>query len=252
MLFFTITSLFGQTGKEQFSDQTSIWDELDKNELTLIFSNALTGDPISDASVNISGIGDYKSDYEGRAHFPIPSEDGHYQVIFMKEGYIKTVFKIEIMAGTLFFNRFSISPTMPLEYLRVVLDWGENPRDLDAHIIKRGSYHISYRKMKVSDDRVTKLDRDDVDRYGPETITSNRIDENAVYNYFVHDYSNRRSSSSKKLSESKACIKIYGNNSLLRVFHIQREQIGTYWDVFKIENGAIIPVNVVSGDQPRN
>ncbi len=39
---------------------------------------------------------------------------------------------------------YSISPTLPADNLRVVLDWGDEPQDLDAHFVKRGGYHVSY------------------------------------------------------------------------------------------------------------
>ncbi|MBK6681726.1 MAG: hypothetical protein IPG53_17880 [Ignavibacteriales bacterium] len=88
---------------------------------------------------------------------------------------------MEVMAGTIIRNRYSISPKMPLGYLRVVLDWGDSPRDLDAHLVKTNGYHISYRNMMVSADGVAKLDRDDLDGQGPETITATSIDKNGEY-----------------------------------------------------------------------
>ena len=217
--------------------------------LTLWFFNALNGEEIPGAVVNITVVGEYTTDPEGKAVFEIPL-DGHYSVVFSREGFITTQFEIEVMAGTLFFNLFSVSPVMPIGNMRVVLDWGDNPRDLDAHLVKRDSYHISYRNMRVSDDEVSRLDRDDTDGYGPETITSNHVDENAVYQFFVHDYTNKNMRESRSLSDSKACVKVYEGDRLLNIFQVPLDKKGTYWHVFNIQNSQVVEVNNISNSEP--
>ncbi|MCU0645044.1 MAG: hypothetical protein MUC94_12380 [bacterium] len=227
--------------KERMQD---VFDELDFEKLALRFFNALDGKPIPDATVVIEQIGTFQSDVKGRISFPIPENDGFYNVNFSKKGFINSNFKIEIQAGSLFFNRFSVSPSIPIGTLRVVLDWGETPKDLDAHFVKKDDYHISYRNMKVSADGVAMLDRDDVTSYGPETITANRIDESAIYYYYIHDYTNRNNPSNTSLSNSKACVKVFGgNNQLLEVFQVPLNQSGNHWPVFKIENGSLNSLN---------
>ena len=243
----TANCALGQSTRQNIED---VFRELESRELTLWFFNALDGTPLVEAKVEIENFGAYTSNYEGKIIFKIPP-DGSYEVRFEKSGYIKSVFRIEIMAGTLFFNRFSVSPTMPIGTLRVALDWGEEPRDLDAHLMKQGGYHISYRNKKVSADGVARLDRDDNDSFGPETITANTVDENGVYRYFVHDYTNRRDKKSRSLSNSKASVKVYGgDNKLLNVFKIPENLSGVYWHVFTIENGEVIQVMKVGGKQP--
>jgi len=214
-------------------------------KLSLHFFDAITGKPIPNGAVNIEKIGDFSSDLDGTVQFDIPEQDDAYKVVFTKDGYIESTFKIEIVVGTIFFNRFSISPQMPVEKLRIVLDWDQSPNDLDAHFLKQGRYHVSYRNMRISSDKITMLDRDDMDGFGPETITSTKIDKEAVYNYLVHDYSNRNNPQSDLLCKSKATIKVFGNNQLLYVFQIPKEIVGTTWSVFKITNGKIISINQI-------
>ena len=67
----------------------------------------------------------------------------------------------EVIAGTIFWNRFTVSPNIEMGSIRIVLDWDKKPKDLDAHFVKEGDYHISYHNMKVSDDGSARLDRDD-------------------------------------------------------------------------------------------
>lgn len=223
--------------------------ELEDYELTLHFFNALNADPIPNATVEISGVGVFKSDLDGRVMFPIPP-DMIYQVRFIHKDFISSDFTIEVAVGSLFFNRFSISPRLPVGSIRIVLDWGKNPVDLDAHFIKNGSYHISYHNMKVSSDGVSRLDRDDTSSFGPETITSNRIDQSNRYIYFIHDYTNKSKEGSLSLSKSQGNVKIFGNDQLLHSISVQPDISGRFWKVFEIINGEIVLINEVSEVNP--
>ncbi len=220
--------------------------ELSENKLTLRFFNALNGKGIAGAAVTIQSLdGEYFTNEEGAVSFPALAEDGVYQVSFRAKKYVPTEFPIEIMAGTIFFNRFSVSPQLDIKYLRVILDWDESPQDLDAHFVKEGAYHISFRDMKTLADGNGQLDRDDMDAYGPETITLTEISHTSTYEYFVHDFSNQHNTSSNALSQSKATVKVYGEGKLLNVFQIPERKAGTVWKVFSIRNGGIVEVNTV-------
>jgi hypothetical protein len=229
--------------------QTDMGDAFDELEgmLNLYFFNALDGKPIANGSVTIMNIDEFQTDYEGKISFGIPERDTIYKVLFKKDGYIDSEFQIEIMAGTIFFNRFSVSPKLPFGALRAVLDWDANPGDLDAHLIKKNCYHISYHQMRISDDKVSRLDRDDMNGYGPETITTTKIDDNAEYLYLVHDYTDRARTDSQALSKSKAAVKIYSNDQLLYVLKVPANVRGNYWQVFKIVKGEIVILNTISG-----
>jgi 5-hydroxyisourate hydrolase-like protein (transthyretin family) len=213
-----------------------------EGQLTLHFFDALNGKPIEGAKVSIENIGEFKTDFKGEVHFESDAMDEHPTVIFEHPEYITSKFNIQITAGTIFFNRFSVSPVMKIGDIRIVLDWDKDPRDLDAHFVKEGGYHISFRNMRVASDSEAKLDRDDTDSYGPETITVNSIDQNANYEYYVHDYTNRGNENSNALSKSKATVKVYSRTQgLLYVFTVPLNLQGTKWSVFKIINGKIIP-----------
>jgi len=219
--------------------------------LTLRFLNALNGEPIIGGSVTVASNETSATDSTGKILFAIPEDDGRYSVNFEMPGFITTKFEIEIAAGTMFANWFSISPALELGNLRMVLDWGKKPRDLDVHLVKKSDYHISYRKMRVSSGESARLDRDDTNGYGPETITIRDVDEEADYIFYVHDYSNRSKKKSKVLSKSTASLKIYGgNNELLNIFPVSKDQKGNYWHVFSITKGQILPVGTISQKSP--
>ncbi|KAA3597005.1 MAG: hypothetical protein DWQ06_14565 [Calditrichaeota bacterium] len=242
----TFAFAFAQDTKsvdEYFEDLDDAVTEFKEEKLTLRFLNALTGEPVTDAEIEVLGKS-YITDFEGKVQFETP-EDGNYGANFNKRGFISATFKVTVEAQALFFNRFSVSPKLDLGNLRVVLDWDEEPKDIDAHLVKEGDYHVSYRKMKVAKDGMARLDRDDTNSFGPETITIKKVAKNSTYSYYVHDYSNRKKRHSSELSKSKASVKVYGEGKLLNTFYIPQNQRGRFWEVFRIEHGEIIGLNEV-------
>ena len=214
-------------------------DEMDSENFTIRFFDALDGNPIKGATVTIDEIGEFTTDAEGKIKFPRLDEDQVLLVNFRADGYITTDVQTEVVAGTIFYNRISISPEMSMENVRIILDWGRNPDDLDAHLEKKGSYHVSYRDMKTSDDGEARLDRDDRDSWGPETITIQEVETDADYTFWVHDFTNRDKENSRRLSRSNAVVKIYANNELQHVVNIPEKDRGNKWQVFTIEDGKI-------------
>jgi hypothetical protein len=240
LLYFS-TFLFCQSQRDiantKFDDA---FKEIESGTLRLYFFDALTGEATQNANVTLVDNGEFITDNQGKIEF-LPLNDNYIQqVIFKKDGYITSDFGVEIMVGTIVFNRFSVSPNMDIQNFRIVLDWDKEPRDLDAHFVKVDEYHISYRDMKVLSDGAGRLDRDDMNGYGPETITVQQIDKGAVYEYYVYDYTNRNKNKSLALANSKASVKIYAEGKLLRIYKIKSNQAGRKWNVFKIVNAEII------------
>jgi len=224
------------------------FEELETGRMTLRFFNALTGKPVPGARVAVAEAETLVTDFEGKVVIPPPGEDGTYPVSVRAEGFLPSDFAIEVETGALYFNRFSLSPMLDLRFLRVVLDWGDVPRDLDLHFIKEGGYHISYRDMSSADDGVARLDRDDTDGNGPETITIKDVRRDARYTCSVVDFTNRSSSDATALSASRATVKVYGQGRLLNVFEVPRGRPGTRWNVFTIQGGVIGEVGSLHQD----
>ncbi|MFA6456974.1 MAG: hypothetical protein WCW40_09145 [Bacteroidota bacterium] len=227
-----------------------VFEELESGSLTLRFFNAVNGVPLVGGDVEIDSIGNFVTDEEGKILFSAPAENGLYRALVRAEGYIPAEFPLEIMAGTIFFNRISISPKLDLKSVRIVLDWDKAPLDLDAHFEKSGSdgYHISFRNMKVLADGTGRLDIDAMKGYGPETITVNEVSTASIYTYSVHDYSNRIRKQSTALSDSKGTVKVYADGRLLKIFQVPRKKEGTVWNVFTIEQGQVREVHQLSGE----
>jgi hypothetical protein len=224
-----------------------VFEELETGNLTLRFFNAVNGNPIVGGVVQIETMEQMQTDEEGKVLFAPPEQDGILRTQFFAEGYIPTEFPVEIIAGTIFFNRISVSPKMDLKFVRIVVDWDKEPRDIDAHFVKTGSngYHISFRNMKVLDDGSGILEIDAMQGYGPETITVKEVTTKSIYEYSIFDYSNQNNKNSTGLSDSKATVKVYGDGKLLKVFQVPRKKAGIVWNVFRIEQGQIREINQV-------
>ena len=132
------------------------------------------------------------------------------------------------------------------------MTWGSNPADMDSHLITPEidsvNYHISYSNRGSSNSApFVVLDVDDVDGFGPETMTIKKL-ENGVYSYYVHQYSNYGI-----LNESNGRIQIFDSpNCTGNLINIPEEGEGRYWDVFKIngENGDVTEINEIVDTEP--
>lgn len=256
LLLFLIVSLpflsFSQVERDIDSDFENMFqifeDEmaiLEEGVFSLRFADAETDEAVKNATIAINKIGTYTTDAEGLVKFPLQA-DGKYHFSFKKEGYIPADMTFEVVAGMIYFNRFSVSKIMELGHVRIVLDWSESPRDLDLHLEKVGQYHIAYHHTRVAADGSAKLDRDDTDGNGPETITITDVDDNASYNCYVHDFTNRNIPNSENLSKSKARISVYHNNQLEFVLDIPAEREGTRWDAFNLNNSVFNKLNRIA------
>ena len=64
---------------------------------------------------------------------------------------------------------YAVAPPVQNGQLRVVLTWGETPRDLDSHLDTPSGCHVFYGRKQCDGGRES-LDTDVTDSYGPETI----------------------------------------------------------------------------------
>jgi len=241
------TILFSQDIRQKAS---ASFDEMDE-ELSLFFYDALDGKPIAGARFKINGESGV-TDMSGKVSLPFAEGfsqmEKTYTGTFAKKGYITSEIPVKVLAGGVFLHRYSISPTLPPNNLRIVLDWGKNPADLDMHLVKERSYHISYRDMRKFEDQAV-LDRDDTDGEGPETITINKLDQQAHYRFFVHDFTNREKSSANILGRSHARILVFSDKQLVSSFTVPSGN-GIVWNVFSIKAGQIVAESSL-GTSPR-
>ncbi len=160
-------------------------------------------------------------------------------VIIKKPGYSNLVAKCPCAGMT-----YALSPVMTsLDGLRIVLNWGDKPADLDSHIVFPGNHIYWEQKLGAEGN----LDVDDVNGFGPETITINRKHAGESYVYAVHDYSNMLRPTANGLARSQAKVLVYIGQSLVRSYYVPN-QPGNLWTVFRITAaGEFQDINTMRG-----
>lgn len=218
--------------------------------------DATTGNPISGATVKVGSIST-TTGTDGKFKLQnVPP--GVQTVTAEKSGYISVSQQVLVVGGQETTNvHFALSPILPQGQWRIVLTWGENPSDLDSHLLVPNSdtdpnlgYHIYYDDEGSTDPDTypyAYLDVDDTTSYGPETITIFRR-LNQKYKYYVHHYAG-----TGDLASSGAVVRVYIGNTLVKTYNVPTQQASgyRYWYVFDINgDGTITDRNVIQGSAP--
>lgn len=171
---------------------------------------------------------------------------GTYTAEVSGDGYITNYFTVQVEADTETPNQnAALSPVLSETQTRIVLTWGETPRDLDSHLTgptsDGGTFHIYYGNKEYweNGELVAKLDFDDTNSYGPETTTvtiNHMLDGD--YTFYVHNWSGEA-----PITTSNAVVKVFQGSQQVASYNVPTEGEGRYWDVLKISGGHIIPIN---------
>lgn len=200
-----------------------------------------------------------KTDSKGVATLPTPFGDDSANVVMIlkKDGYASMAVKCPCDSFV-----YAMSPVLEnLDSLRVVLQWDDEPRDMDLHAYFEGS-HIFFRQKNGE---AANLDVDDTNGFGPETITIQKRKNGQKYVFFVHIFSSWakeiRDGNGKytlpldKLKNVK--VYVYIGSSLVRTYSMPQIPDGVenarIWVPFYIdEEGKIIDKNIIiDDDDPR-
>ena len=143
---------------------------------------------------------------------------------------------------------------------RMILTWGENPRDIDSHLTGptadgTSRWHVYYSAKQAGD--MCALDVDDTTSFGPETVTCPPTGNTAtslrpgVYRYSVHHYSG-----TSNIGASGANVRLEFSNGQTYSFtppaatYAGTSDVWTVFEVVVMQNGtvSVSPVNsVMSG-----
>lgn len=120
--------------------------------------------------------------------------------------------------------------------MRIILTWGQDPDDLDSHLSgpnsTGGRFHVYYSDQNYGE--AVNLDVDDVDSFGPETITiSSFID--GMYRYSIHNYSEQSTTGGEEIYNSPTLVEVYDYTSLIKSYTAPPfTGSGNTWRVFEI------------------
>ena len=170
---------------------------------------------------------------------------------YAAEKYLSNVINIKVLGNMDIPNQDGVvSTTMLSGQVRIVLNWGENPQDLDSHLWcsldsgDMGHVYYSNSYFYIDEMRIADLDLDDTDSYGPETTTIYTPDA-GIYTFGVHNFSGDYE---EGLMNSGATVSVYLENSAAPayVFNVPAES-GYYWEVFSYDSTSqtLTPINRV-------
>lgn len=227
--------------------------------ITGTVSDALNGNAIANAQIKLrpgwgNKDGEIASDLSGHQAITTTNASGQYSINMphfcytaeiIKDGYLTEY--VDIISLT---QNATLTPVLASGEYRIVLTWGAEPRDLDSHVegtlTNGNSFHVYFSDKIQNDGSITvcELDHDDIDGYGPETITLRPIDSCSYYYYI------KRYNGSGSISTSGAQVKIYSGSTLLWTFNAPTNQgAGDYWNVLALVDGRPVIKNTIT-DSP--
>lgn len=167
--------------------------------------------------------------------YTFAGKQGKYTAEVSAKGYVTEYVDLEIVKGqTKTGFNVILSPEVAEGEIRIVLSWGSAPADLDGHaegVSSSGSsFAINYQNKSVNG--VGKLDVDDRNGYGPETITI--TDAGAEFTYFVVDYL-----AEGTMNQSNAIVKVYLPGKSQAVTYKVPSADGMIWEVFSYKDGTL-------------
>ena len=225
-------------------------------------SNALTGGGVSGLTIKFreginvtSGTVITSTATGSGGYYSVNLNAGYYTAEASGTGYNTGYFTVICIGGTTTADQdATITPILLPGETRIILTWGETPRDLDSHLTgplpDETRFHMYYPYTPTWGGsspwpEYVKLDLDDITSYGPETTTIYQQIP-GVYRFSVHDFTNRGSSYSTALSNSGAQVRVYRGNNIIVTFNVPANQEGTLWTVFEMDGDTIIPINTMS------
>ncbi|MEZ8744004.1 tandem-95 repeat protein [Vibrio sp. 10N.261.49.A5] len=231
-------------------DMTAIIGEQgDETTVTGTVLDAETGNPIAGADVTLT-------DNAGHSYTAETDQSGNYSVsgpvvdqgtvTIEQEGSITSSFLVPAGEDT---NGgvTAISEVLEETDMRIVVTWGESPRDMDNHLwlydTENGNEldHIYYRDMShdLGEGNVVQQDVDDTNGGGPETITIPNY-QDADMHYSVHNYTSR---SWDVDGVEDVQVQVFVGDTLVETFSpdLSENPSGDHWHVFDIVNGVIVP-----------
>ena len=207
-------------------------------DATVIFSR-----PESNRGAYARGVanGTRETTTDSTGYFEIENiATGSLLMTVRADGYLEFSEEIEVTDGVNEIPEIPVAEAPPAGSYRIVLSWGEQPRDLDSHLTgpdgNGGRFHVYYASRSYGE--IADLDRDDVTSFGPETITLNP-DNDGMYRYSVHNYSNQSAAGSQGIAGTvensiPARVQVYSSQALVREYRAPAATDGNTWRVFEM------------------
>ncbi len=208
--------------------------------------NAVSNQPVPGAAVRMAG-GTQTTQTDEEGWFQLEElPEGNVPLEVTADGFTTERFERTLDAAAPQAIRVVLSPGLKEGQLRLVLTWGKEPADLDAHLegpLPGGErFHVYFRQRgDLKSKEFVNLDVDDLNGEGPETITVLGVLP-GEYRYYVHDYTNRNHPDANALARSGAEVKVYHSGQTHR-FTPETSLAGNVWNVCTVgvtSDGAVV------------
>lgn len=212
-------------------------------------TNAIDGQPVSGATIKVRAGSNatsgsylnYSTTTNSTGNFTLNLPAGSYTLEISKSGFIKDYINVSPAGEAITNANTAISPVVETGNMRIVLTWGASPNDLDSHLRYDGGHvYYSSKTGYLNGETAAKLDVDDTSAYGPETTTI-YLPNATDYEYSVYNYSG-----SPSITTSEAKVVVYSGNTIVGTYHVPTTGSGYTWNVLRIVDGQVIPVNTIS------
>lgn len=218
--------------------------------LNVSFVNAATSEPVNNVSYEIrlgspTGTVVAFGTASGSANIPLPRAQGtdyhQAQYYLVATGnftdYTSTAFTIDVGGTTSLTAALNVPEAPQAQSYRIVLTWNAEPADLDAHLFGEGG-HVYYKHHSIDHAR---MDLDDTQSFGPETITVDDVTALGGFTYAVHNFTDRAQfDSAAGLAGSGATVRVYSGSTLLKTYTVPTNMLGTVWNVFSVSADGTI------------
>ncbi|MFP4430664.1 MAG: carboxypeptidase regulatory-like domain-containing protein [Spirochaetaceae bacterium] len=168
--------------------------------------------------------------------FTLTAPEGLQSLRFVAPGYFVPNVNVIVVAGETVFVEANGSADLTGNRVRFVLYWGEEPEDLDSHLHTPTGVHVYYANDAGGG---AILDYDDVDSYGPETITIHD-QEAGTYFYDVFNYSGY-----PEMAGRGAYVEIFDASGFVQRVTIPATGSGLYWRVFTYDGESFTIINEI-------
>ena len=217
--------------------------------VTGIVTNALTGQPIAGATVRVDGSAVSATSQSNGRFVLAGAPSGSRTLRTTANGFITETRNVTIVAGGTTEQAIALTPGRPGGEITIVMTWGGQPSDLDAHLSgpdrSGGRFHVYFANASepFSNPYAT-LDVDDVASFGPETITIARDSTTGLfaageYRYWVHNFSE-----SPEFNVSEARVTVNSGGAQLDSFDVPGGAGGL--DIWRVVNLTIDTAGNVS------
>lgn len=219
--------------------------------------DANDGDVIAGATISVRNwqgteVSAKESDSEG--NFTTDSiVPGTYTVVIIKSGYFDLKIDNKAINGNVSLDNLAVCEFLPPYQVRVVVQWGENPKDLDLHLVgptaklASGRFHIYYNRKSYNENDGTypygadengtrstaSLVQDDTRSYGPEAINIFNFGSGyalGTYTYTLHNWSGT------DWAGTAISARIFDSEGLMREVPFPSNATNErYWKMFQID-----------------